>query len=111
MRYYYINELSEGQLEALAQRLRDMDLGGPVSDVFFLPLPVKLLDKEQAQHAADCGPYVMALEIDEDCLRLELLVRARGRLRCSCVKMASPEQRAYMMTYLDGLFDQLPAPG
>jgi hypothetical protein len=107
MRYYYINELSADQLEAVAQRLRDMELGGPVSDVFFLPLPEELLDTEQAAHAEGCGPHVMALEMDEDCLRLELLVRARGRLRCSCIKLATPEQRAHMMAYLDDMCAQL----
>jgi hypothetical protein len=107
MRYYQINELTPDQLASIADRLREMELSSPMGDVFFLPLPPNLLDEEQARHAPECGPHILALELDEDAVKMELLVRARGRMRCPCIKMASPEQREYMMGYLDNLLEEL----
>lgn len=49
----------------------------------------------------------MGLEVDEHSVRLELLVRARGRLRCECVQYASSELRAHMQAYLDQLLRDL----
>ena len=40
-------------------------------------------------------------------LPLELLVRARGRLRCDCVHYAGPELRAHMIAYLEQLLVDL----
>jgi len=34
-------------------------------------------------------------------------VRAQGKLRCSCVAYATPEQRAHIMDYMDNLLREL----
>ena len=45
---------------------------------------------------------------DEDTasLKLELLVRARGKIRCSCVSYATPAQREYIVDYLDAFIKE-----
>ena len=45
----------------------------------------------------------MALELLDGAVRLELLVRARGRLRCDCIGYAGTAVRDQMIACLDGL--------
>ena len=50
------------------------------------------------------------LECEETSLRLELLVRARGRIRCECVAYASPELQRHMMDYITDTLKELKIP-
>jgi hypothetical protein len=44
---------------------------------------------------------------DQNSLRLELLVRARNKIRCSCVSYADSAQRKHMIEYLDQFIEEL----
>jgi hypothetical protein len=107
MRSYYIDEFVPGELERLAERLESMELSAGVEDLYWLPVPQKLLTPVQQEHAHECGPYVLALEILDEALRLELLARARNRLRCECVAYAEQHLVTHMILYLHGLLDEL----
>lgn len=108
MRTYLLEDFRPEQLEQVCQRLTGMGLAGSLDGIYYLPLPLDLLTDEQRQHHGECGPYIFVLEIpDETSLKLELLVRAQGKLRCSCVMYATPEQRAYIMDYLDEFLREL----
>jgi hypothetical protein len=111
MRSYYIDEFVPGELERLAERLDSMELSAGVEDLYWLPVPRVLLTPMQKKHESECGPYVLALEILDDALRLELLVRARNRLRCDCVAYAGQKLAYYMIKYLHGLLDELKITG
>ncbi len=54
-----------------------------------------------------CGPHVFGLEVEEDSLRMELLVRAKNRMRCDCVHYAGPELRASMIAWLEQMLTDL----
>ncbi|MGE9986049.1 hypothetical protein [Desulfovibrio sp. SGI.169] len=107
MRWYVVDDLSAGETARLAQALRDMEFSSGVDSLYWLPVPENLLSPVQRKHAVDCGPHALGLELEEHSLRLELLVRARGRLRCDCVHYAGPELRARMIAYLDQLMADL----
>ena len=109
MRCYLVEDLSEENLKHIEARLTELGLHGPMDGIYFLPVPQELLNAEQAAHAAECGPHIMALEVlpDQGSLKLELLVRGRGRLRCSCVTYADAAQRAWAMDYLDTCIKEL----
>lgn len=112
MRAYLVDELSPQSLKTIAQALADKGFTGPIEDIYFLPLPEDLLDDEQREHAAECGPYVLPIEtlspeVGECGVRLEFLVRARNKLRCSCVKYASPGQRDFGIRFLDDFIRSL----
>jgi hypothetical protein len=47
------------------------------------------------------------LELADEALRLELLVRARNKLRCDCVAYAEQKLVNHMIIYLHGLLDGL----
>ena len=106
MRCYLIEDLREDDIKRLKTRLEEMELSGLMDDLHWFPLPPALLTPEQQEHK-DCGPHCMALEVGETWIKLELLVRARNILRCSCVGYATAEQRAHMMDYLDTLLKEL----
>jgi len=107
MRSYFIDGFIPGELERLVERLEQMELSAGMEDLYWLPVPCNLLTPLQKAHERDCGPYALALEILDAALRLELLVRARNRLRCDCVAYATPELIAHMTAYLHGLLDEL----
>ena len=66
-----------------------------------------MLSPIQKEHMQSCGPHVFGLEVEEDSLRMELLVRAKNRMRCDCVHYATPELRAHMITWLDQMLTDL----
>ena len=104
MRTYLIEDFFPEQLEQVCQRLAEMGLSGSLEGIYYLPLPLDLLSEEQREHHAECGPYIFVLEVaGETSLKLELLVRAQGKLRCSCMAYASAAQRAHIMDTMDDL--------
>lgn len=110
MRTYRIEDLEPGHVERLARVLDARGQRSGMDGLYWFTLPPDLLTAEQLEHAPDCGPYVLSLELLGCALSLELLVRARGRLRCSCVAYATPAQRAWGMDLLDALLRELDIP-
>ncbi|WP_461209414.1 hypothetical protein [Desulfocurvus sp. DL9XJH121] len=110
MRTYVVDELDAEALERLRKFLETKDMRGVLDDLYWLPLPDALRSPEQAEHADDCGPHVLGLELGEDSVSLELLVRAKGRMRCSCVTYADEAQRAWAMDTLDKMLKELDIP-
>ena len=107
MRWYGIDDLTAEDTAKLAASLTEMELTSGMDGLFWLPAPAELLSPLQQEHAASCGPHVMGLELEETSLRLEMLVRARGRMRCDCVHYASPELRNSMIAWLENLLAEL----
>ncbi|EPR30435.1 hypothetical protein dsat_1575 [Alkalidesulfovibrio alkalitolerans DSM 16529] len=111
MRWYVIDELTREDASRIDQALSAReDMKSPLEGLYYLSVPHELLSEEQKAHADECGPHVMGLETDTDFVRLELLVRARGRMRCSCVHYASPEARAWAINYVDAFIRELDIP-
>lgn len=123
MRLYVVNEIKEQDLERITDALEQRGMAASVERLYWLDVPEELLSPEQREHLESCGPFSMGLEaIDEfgqagrapGCegrmLALEMLVRSRNKLRCSCIAYATPEQRAYAIEFLDGLFRELDIP-
>lgn len=107
MKNYLIEELYEEDIAKITDALTELDFKGPLDGIFYIPVPDNILQPEQAEHHGECGPYFMALEILPGCLKMELLVRARNKMRCSCVAYANKEQRNHMMDYLDEFINDL----
>lgn len=114
MRSYLLEDLYEDDIKKITNALNEMKLQGPLEGIFYLPLPEELLQPEQQDHLSECGPYFMALEVvegpsemSESQLKLELLVRGRNKMRCSCITYATAPQRKHMIEYLDQFIDEL----
>jgi len=107
MRLYLLEDLTRENISAITERLNEMELAGSMDGIYWLPCPTELLSETQKEHADECGPHCMAVEIESTTVRMELLVRARNKLRCDCVSYASPELRAYMIKYVDNMLVEL----
>lgn len=107
MRTYVIDELRPEETQKVVQALKDQGCKSPMKDIFWLSLPNDLLDPVQREHLPGCGPYFLSLEIERDSLHLELLVRAENKIRCNCVQFVSPDQRNFILEWLDALMTEL----
>lgn len=103
MRSYVIDELADSTLRHVQDRLTDMGCASSMAKLFWLLVEYDLLTPTQREHELKCGPYQMALELREGSVRLELLARAAGTLRCECVCYLNPEAERKMMDKLDAL--------
>ena len=111
MRTYLIEDLVDEDYDKVISAFDDLELKGPLDGIYYLPLPEELLQQEQKDHLGDCGPFFMALEAirhsSGNQIKLELLARARNKIRCSCVTYATSEQRKHMIEYLDQFIEEL----
>lgn len=110
MRYYLIDELYEEDVKRIESALKEQGYAGGVEGIFYLPVPEDMLTDEQREHLGQCGPYILSLETGETWLKMELLVRARKILRCSCLAYAAPALRAHMIDFLDRFIRELDIP-
>lgn len=104
---YLVDELSREEVGRVAALLRERGFEEPLEGVFWLPVPDELLTPEQASHRPSCGPFVLSLETGTTWLKLELLVRATGTLRCTCIGYATPEQRREARERLEAFLEAL----
>jgi hypothetical protein len=111
MRTYLIEDVYDEDLDKIVKAFDELNFKGPLDDIYYLPLPVEMLQPEQRDHMDACGPYFMALETIRNGagnqIRLELLVRGKQKIRCSCVCYATPPQRKHMIEYLDQFIEEL----
>lgn len=107
MRVYTVEELYPEDVAKIEERLRQKGWTGSISGMYYIPIPEEHLGPEQKEHLDSCGPFFLPLETGENWIRLELLVRARKILRCSCVAYANPGLREHMIDLLDSLIKEL----
>jgi hypothetical protein len=109
MRAFVIDEITPEDMEKLESWLKEQKLLS-IEHLFHFHLPPTLLSPMQQEHAAECGPFYMAVETGRDWVRLELLVRAKRILRCGCIAYATQQQQEYMISYLENLLKDLHIP-
>ncbi len=109
MRLYTIEEIYPEHVDRIRTALEERGLNGSIEGLYWLPAPEDLLDEEQRNHK-DCGPHCLALELGKDWLRMELLVRGRNTIRCSCIAYAQPALREHMINWVDNLLKELDIP-
>ncbi len=107
MRNYIIDELNAEDKEALHIFFQNNNMQAFMQGIYWLSVPDVLYTGEQKKHADQCGPYIMGLDLGQDSVCLELLVRAKNRMRCSCVAYATKEQRIWAMDTLDTILEEL----
>ena len=113
MRQYRIEDLYPDALQRIEKALDERGLRGGLEGIYYLPVPPEHLTDIQRQHLDECGPFFLALETTlppgskTGCVQMELLVRARNKMRCDCLCYALPALREHMIDYLDDFIRQL----
>jgi len=110
MRSFMMDEITPDDMEKLENWLKEQELGSSIDHLYHFHVPVRLLSPLQQEHAETCGPFYMAVETGRDWVKLELLVRAKKILRCSCIAYATEEQQQHMTGYLENLLTDLRIP-
>ena len=110
MRIYTIDQLRDEDTKLISERLTEAGLQGGLQGLYWLPVPENLLSSLQVEHKEKCGPYCLALDVDEQALHLELLVRGMGKITCQCVAFASEELRDHMIAFVEDTLRELEIP-
>lgn len=110
MRAYLVDELTPADLRKIRDHLESTGCQAGMDDMYWLHLPEELLTAEQQEHLPECGPFVCSLETGPDWFKTEMLIRGRGKLRCSCIAYADAGQRDWIMGRIDDLLRRLDIP-
>ncbi len=106
MKQYVIDELRPEDHNKIKQYL-DVTYGSAeMGGIYWVPIATEVLTEIQHEHT-DCQPFYFAIDLEEDRLALELLVRTKNRVRCVCIAYASRDQRNWIMGAVDAIFDRL----
>ncbi|MDR1397452.1 MAG: hypothetical protein LBJ14_06945 [Desulfarculales bacterium] len=100
-----LDELEPDRRERLRLFLGQTCRPGLLPGAYWWPVPQRALSPLQREHLASCGPYCLALLLEErpPALKMELLVRAENNLHCSCLAMVNQEQRELVFAFWDRL--------
>jgi len=77
-----------------------------LEDIYWIELAPELLTDLQAAHHR-CQPHRFAVEVGQDFVKLELLIRPAGSLRCECGAYASHGQRGFILETADRMVAEL----
>ena len=106
MKQYVIDELRPADYQLLKSYLHEHYGPAALGGIYWIPLGKDLLTDIQKAHR-DCQPHCFAVDLGENRLVLELLVRTRNIMRCDCIGYATPAQRNWLIAFVDGIFNQL----
>jgi hypothetical protein len=106
MKQYVVDQLRFADYEKISQCLDQRFGPASMGGVYWIPLEPVQLSATQSAHV-DCQPFCAALELCEERLSLELLIRTRQRIRCDCIAYATEEQRRWLIHMVDDMLLQL----
>ena len=105
MRQYLVDEISFLERDNLESYLKRTLKPGGLEGVFFLELPQDLLGPEQQGHKK-CGPFYFSVILENTQLRFEFLVRSGSNMHCSCISLATPAQREFVLDFADRMLEE-----
>ena len=105
MRQLLIDGLSRQERDNIEHYLKRTLGAGPIEGLFWLRVPDDLLANSQRGHDS-CGPFHFGIELGEDKVAFELLIRSQSNLHCSCIGYATRGQREFLFRYIDQLLEE-----
>ena len=106
MRQYLLDEISRGDIPRIRDYLDEHAIPSGLEDIWWVDLPEDVLSPEQFSHR-DCRPFRFAVEVGDDFVRFEFLIRSRETMRCACIGYASRVQRDFILAFADRLVEDL----
>ncbi len=106
MRSYLIDEISPSALEKVSGFLHKNAISSNLDQIFWVQIPEDLLSRTQFQHH-NCQPYVFAVELGSDWVKLEFFVRSLKSMRCMCSGYSTAQQERYIISLARSLIEQL----
>ncbi len=106
MRQYHIDELRPEDYESLKGYLDEHYGPSQMEGIYWIPIDDDLLDKVQSAHK-DCHPLCFAVELKQQAISFELLLRTRNKVRCDCIRYANATQTQSIIQFGDNIFETL----
>ena len=100
----YFDELSSSDIEKINQYLLNCATQSAIEGLYWVEITDDLLDEQQCGHQ-ECKPYRFAVELHEDAVHLEMLIRSANTMRCDCIKFATPLQQNFIMRFGNTLIE------
>lgn len=105
MRQIVIDELSPMERDNIDSYLKRSLKMGPMLGLYWIEIPADLHSAAQQGHE-NCGPFYFGVEVEEQRVRFELLVRSTANLHCTCIAHATPVQRQFVLDYIDRMVQE-----
>jgi hypothetical protein len=106
MRQYTLDEISRSDIPRVREYLKAHAAASSLADIWWVDLREDLLSPEQFSHR-DCQPFRFAVELGDDFVRFEFLIRSRETMRCGCIGYATRVQREFILAFADRLVEDL----
>ncbi len=106
MKQYVIDQLRLSDHKKLKTYLDRHFNGSTIEGIYWVPLARRIFNSTQRRHT-QCQPFYFTLELEEQRLACEFLVRTQQRVRCGCMGYADTAQRAWLMDLVDDILNEL----
>jgi hypothetical protein len=106
MRQYLLDEISRNDIPRVREYLNQHAKAAGLEDIWWVDLPEDLLSPEQFSHR-DCQPFRFAVELGQNFVRFEFLIRSLQTMRCSCIGYGTRQQRDFILAFVDRLVEDL----
>jgi hypothetical protein len=106
MRQYLLDEISRKDISRIRDYLGEHAQASGLADIWWVDLNEDLLSPDQFEHR-DCTPFRFAVELGDNFVRFEFLIRSQKTMRCSCIGYATRQQRDFIMAFADRLVEDL----
>ena len=106
MKQYVIDQLRPADYEAVKAYLEENFSSSNVEGIYWIPLDQDILTGVQAEHTS-CQPFYFAVDLEQNFMAIEFLVRTKNKIRCSCMGYATEKQRNWIIQLADSIFDKL----
>ena len=105
MRQYVIDELRIEDYDKIKAWLDDHFGPAGIPGVYWIPITPEFYTDNQKKHV-DCQPFYFAVDIEQDRLSCELLIRTKKKIKCDCMEYASKDQRDWVIEVIDSIFQK-----
>lgn len=106
MKQYVIDEIRAEDYKQIKAFLENEYGKSELGGIYWIPVDEALLTSLQTSHRS-CQPFYVALDLEPGRLSCELLLRTKQRVRCDCMGYAGQEQRNWIISRVDRVFEQL----
>ena len=106
MKQYVVDEIRPGDISSVKAYMDQHFRLQAIEGLYWVLLDKELYSDTQKAHRK-CWPYYFALELKDEAVCAELLVRSEKILRCNCVAYATNKQRQWLFHIIDAMFEDL----
>jgi hypothetical protein len=105
MRQYVVDELRPAESKRIEEYLNENSELSDITGLYWVNIPEVLYSGLQAEHQ-ECKPYSAAIELRDEYVKMEMLIRSRNKIRCKCIAFATKDQRDFLLEFMDKLIEE-----